>query len=81
MIDQRAFQFTLLEIGNWVDADQTTGRVVHVPNGKIFTEPLVNYNQGLEYIWNEVSVTVTFESNWRKAKSSWRRSRSGTGER
>ncbi len=69
VIDQRAFQFTLLEIGNWVDADQTTGRVVHVPNGKIFTEPLVNYNQGLEYIWNEVSVTVTFESNWRKAKS------------
>jgi small-conductance mechanosensitive channel len=69
VIDQRAFLFTLLEIGNWVDADQTTGRVVHVPNGKIFTEPLVNYNQGLEYIWNEVSVTVTFESNWRKAKS------------
>ena len=68
VVDQRAFQFTLLEIGNWVEADQATGRVVHVPNGKLFTEPLVNFNQGLEYIWNEIPVSVTFESDWRKAR-------------
>ncbi len=68
VIDQRAFQFTLLEIGNWVDADQSTGRVIHVPNGKVFTEPLANFSQGLEYIWNELPVLVTFESDWRKAK-------------
>lgn len=68
VIDQRAFQFTLLEIGNWVAADQSTGRVIHVPNGKVFTEPLANFSQGLEYIWNELPVLVTFESDWRKAK-------------
>lgn len=69
VIDQSAFQFTILEIGNWVAADQSTGRIIHVPNGKIFTEPLANYAQALEYIWNELTVRVTFESNWRKAKS------------
>lgn len=31
VIDQRIFMFTLMEIGNWVDAEQSTGRVVHVP--------------------------------------------------
>jgi small-conductance mechanosensitive channel len=68
VIDLRIFQFTLLEIGNWVAADQSTGRVVHVNNGKIFTETLANYSKGFQYIWNELPVLVTFESDWRKAK-------------
>jgi len=68
VIDLRIFQFTLLEIGNWVDADQSTGRVIHVNNGKIFTESLANFSKGFEYIWNEVAVLVTFESDWEKAK-------------
>ncbi len=68
VVDIRLFQFTLLEIGNWVDADQSTGRVIHVPNLMVFTEPLFNYTAQFEFIWNEVPVLVTFESNWRKAK-------------
>ncbi len=68
VIDIRIFQFTLMEIGNWVDADQSTGRVIHIPNGKVFTEPQANYHKGFHYIWNEVPVLVTFESNWKKAK-------------
>ncbi len=68
VIDLRIFQFTLLEIGNWVDADQSTGRVVHVNNGRIFADNLANFSKGFQHIWNEVPVLVTFESNWRKAK-------------
>ena len=68
VIDLRIFQFTLLEIGNWVDADQSTGRVIRIPNGKVFTEMLANYSKGFAYIWNEIGVLVTFESNWRRAK-------------
>ncbi|MBW2495833.1 MAG: mechanosensitive ion channel, partial [Deltaproteobacteria bacterium] len=68
VIDLRIFQFTLLEIGNWVDADQSTGRVIHVNNGKVFTESLANFSKGFEYIWNEIAVLVTFESDWEKAK-------------
>ncbi len=69
VIDQRIFMFSLLEIGNWVDADQSTGRVIHLPNGKIFTEVLANYGQGFHYIWNEIPVLVTFESDWKTAKT------------
>ena len=68
VIDQRIFMFSLIEIGNWVDSDQSTGRVIHIPNGKIFTDVLANYSQGFQYIWNEIPVLVTFESDWRKAK-------------
>jgi small-conductance mechanosensitive channel len=68
VIDQRIFMFSLMEIGNWVDADQSTGRVIHIPNGKIFTDVMANYSQGFQYIWNEIPVLVTFESDWRKAK-------------
>ncbi len=69
VIDVRVFQFTLLEVGNWVDADQSTGRIIHIPNGKIFREAQANYDQGFQYIWHEIPVLVTFESDWRKAKA------------
>jgi len=68
VIDVRIFQFTLMEIGNWVAADQNTGRVIHVPNGKVFTEMTANYTKGFQHMWNENPVLVTFESNWEKAK-------------
>ena len=68
VIDIRIFQFTLLEIGNWVAADQSTGRVIHVPNAHVLNETLFNYTSQFEFIWNEMPVLVTFESDWRKAK-------------
>jgi len=68
VIDIRLFQFTLLEIGNWVHADQSTGRIIHIPNGIVFTKPQSNYSAGFKYIWNEMSVLLTFESHWEEAK-------------
>lgn len=68
IIDIRVFQLTLNEIGNWVDADQSTGRIIHIPNGKVFTETQANYTQGFSHLWNEIGVLITFESNWEKAK-------------
>ncbi len=68
VVDIRLFEFSILEIGNWVAADQSTGRIIHIPNGKIFRESLANYNKGFDYIWDEIPVTLTFESDWEKAK-------------
>lgn len=68
VIDIRLFQFSVNEIGNWVDADQSTGRIIHIPNGIVFTEPQANYTAGFQYIWNEIPVLITFESDWKKAK-------------
>lgn len=68
VIDVRAFRFTLLEIKSWVDADQSTGRLVHVPNGHLFRHPTANYTEGFFHIWHEMPVLVTFESDWRRAE-------------
>ena len=68
VIDIRMFRFSMLEIGNWVDADQSTGRILHIPNGTLFQEPMANYTEGFPFIWNEIPVTVTFESDWEEAK-------------
>lgn len=69
VVDIRLFEFTLLEIGNWVDADQSTGRVVHIPNQKLLSEPIANYTAEFPYVWNEIPVLITFESDWKKAKA------------
>ncbi len=68
VIDQAPFMFTILEIGNWVHADQSTGRMINIPNGMVFQYPLSNYQKGFDYIWNEIPIMITFESNWKKAK-------------
>ena len=68
VIDIGVFQITLLEIGNWVESDQSTGRMLHMPNAKLFVDPLLNYTRGFGYIWNEIRIIVTFESNWQEAK-------------
>jgi small-conductance mechanosensitive channel len=68
VIDQRLFAFTLLEVGTATGAGQSTGRIVHVPNGWVFTESVVNHTGAFAYVWHEVAVVVTFESDWRAAK-------------
>ena len=69
VIDIRLFEFSVVEVGNWVDADQSTGRIIHIPNSLVMRSPLSNYHIGFEYIWNEIPVMITFESDWKKAKA------------
>ncbi|WP_066622710.1 mechanosensitive ion channel family protein [Rufibacter roseus] len=68
VIDITLFQFTLNELGTGVDSEQPTGHVVHIPNSHVFTRTQVNYNYGFPFLWHELQVHVTLESNWRKAK-------------
>ena len=69
VVDIRPLRFIMLEIGNWVHADQGTGRILHVPNGLVFKHSVANYDEAFGYIWNELDITITFESDWRSAKS------------
>jgi small-conductance mechanosensitive channel len=68
VVDVRLFAFSMLEVGNWVFEEQSTGRLVHVPNARIFTGELFNYSQGFNFVWDELRTVVTFESDWRRAK-------------
>jgi small-conductance mechanosensitive channel len=69
VVDISVLHFHLLEIGNWVDSDQSTGRLIQVPNSKILTDPIANYTSEFPFLWHEVPVVLTFESDWRRAKA------------
>jgi len=69
VIDIGVSTFSLLEVKYIEEGEQVSGRIIQVPNGRLFTEPLINYTQGFDFVWNEIQITVTFESDWRLAKS------------
>lgn len=69
VVDIRPTRFTVFEVGAWVEGEQSTGRLVHIPNGQLFTHPLHNATEGLEYLWNELTITCHFESDWRAART------------
>jgi small-conductance mechanosensitive channel len=68
VVDIRLFRFSLMEIDGWVDAEQSTGRLVHIPNGIVFNKEVANYTEGFGYIWHEIPVLITFESDWKLAE-------------
>ena len=74
VVDVRSQRFSILEIKNWVDADQSTGRIIQIPNGLLFAKPLANYTEGFPYIWHEIPMLVTFESDWKRAEEMMRES-------
>ncbi|XMB86792.1 mechanosensitive ion channel family protein [Mycoplasmatota bacterium WC44] len=69
VIDIRLFQFSVMEISNYEEGEQSTGSILNIPNYYIFIHSLKNYNKGFEYLWNEINVVITFKSNWKKAKA------------
>lgn len=68
VIEIGLFQFKLMELHAWVGGDQYTGRILYIPNSKIFTEVKANYSTITNYVWHEFDFNITFESNWKKAK-------------
>ena len=52
----------------WVPSRQYTGRVVCVPNAKIFEEPIYNYSSEFPFIWEELTLPVTYECDRDRAE-------------
>lgn len=47
---------------------QSTGRLVQIPNSKILSNAVINETTTFPYVWNEISINLTLNSNWEKAK-------------
>jgi small-conductance mechanosensitive channel len=69
IIDITPLHTVILEVGNWVKAQQSTGRIIFIPNNVIFLESVMNSTLGFPYLWDEFSVVITFESNLRVGES------------
>ncbi len=68
VIDVGLLRTIIAEIGDWVDADQSTGRLISIPNNMVLGKEIINYTQGYDFIWDEIRILITFESNWKKAE-------------
>ena len=57
------FDFDVLEISQDNDNGQSTGVLITIPNSYIYTKNFKNYTKGFKYIWHEIVVNVTMNSN------------------
>ena len=47
----------------WIKSRQFTGRIVTVTNSRIFDEPVYNYTRDFPYIWEEITIPITYEAD------------------
>ena len=48
---------------SWVKSRQFTGRIVSVTNDKIFDEPVYNYTRDFPYLWEEISIPISYSAD------------------
>jgi small-conductance mechanosensitive channel len=53
----------MLEVGNWIGGDQATGRILQLPNSQVFGTAIFNYTQNFSYLWDEIQLPITYQSN------------------
>jgi small-conductance mechanosensitive channel len=72
-------QTTLMEMGEppsvqdseppvWVKSRQHTGRIVTITNDKVFDEPVYNYTRDFPYLWEEISIPITYQADRKQAE-------------
>lgn len=69
VIDISVLRTTLMEVGEWVQGDLYTGRIVRVANSFVFKEPVFNYSGDFPFLWDEITLPVKYGSDWRLART------------
>ena len=69
VIDIGLLRTTLLEVLTIGAADlERTGRTIYIPNWHVLSYALTNYNTTSDFLKAEMFVTITYESDWRRAR-------------
>jgi small-conductance mechanosensitive channel len=67
VIDIGILYTTLLELKEWVAGDQATGRLTVIPNGYVLSGAVNNYTKDNNFIWDEITIPITYDSDWKEA--------------
>jgi len=51
------------------NAHERTGKTIYIPNSMVLSQPVLNYNTTSDFIGVEMKVTVTFQSDSKKAEA------------
>lgn len=68
VIDIDSIYTTLMEIGEWVSSDNYSGRIVKISNAFVFKGPIKNYSMDFPFVWDELNIFVTYDSDMALAK-------------
>jgi small-conductance mechanosensitive channel len=69
VIDVNSFYTTMMEIGQWVESDNYSGRIVKLSNAFVFKGPIYNYSQDFPFIWDQFNLPIRYGSDMELAKS------------
>lgn len=69
VIDIGLLRTTLMEAGEWVDGDLYSGRIVRIANSFVFKEPVFNYSADFPFLWDEITVPITYGCDPHAAKA------------
>ena len=67
VIDIGLLYTTILEIKEWVAGDLPTGRLTTIPNGYVISNTINNFTKDHNFIWDEIHVPITYDSDWKEA--------------
>lgn len=68
VIDIDSIYTTLMEMGEWVSSDNYSGRIVKISNAFVFKGPIKNYSMDFPFVWDELNILITYDSNIEIAK-------------
>jgi small-conductance mechanosensitive channel len=60
--------FEVLEIGDRINGEQSSGIIVSFPNSFVLTDHVKNYVKEFKYIWNEITIKISFNSDVERTK-------------
>jgi small-conductance mechanosensitive channel len=69
VIDIGVLKTTVLEVGQLVYGRQSSGRLVTIPNYRLLSDNTHFQGPANPWLWQEVRVTITFESDWKRAET------------
>ena len=68
VIDINSMYTTIMEMGEWVSSDNYSGRIVKISNAFVFKGPIKNYSMDFHFVWDELNILITYESDVELAK-------------
>jgi small-conductance mechanosensitive channel len=68
VVDISLTHIFLDEVGGTIDGEEKSNRSVTLPTSIIFEQEVINYNEKDDYILDEITITITYESNLEKAE-------------
>lgn len=68
VVSINSLNFEVLEIGNRINGEQSSGIIVSFPNSFVLTNHVKNYVKEFKYIWNELTIRIPIDSDFESIK-------------